>query len=277
MNRRDFGRDFGRNFATLSALTSVASLSASLTSIARAQTQPAGPTSATNAAPGLEIGMLVYPGMIALDLVGPQTVFALLPNARIHLLSKDMSPVASDIGLMVQPTRVLRDSPRKLDILFVPGGLKGTINIMNDASMLDDLAALGQGAGHVTSVCTGALVLGAAGLLRGYKATSHWYVRDLLPLMGASLVKERVVEDRNRITAGGVTAGIDFGLYLAGRLYGDAYAKRIQLLLEYDPQPPYQAGSPEGAGAELTGQVLQSRAALIEQARAAAVRLSKFE
>jgi cyclohexyl-isocyanide hydratase len=124
----------------------------------------------------------------------------------------------------------------------------------------------------VTSVCTGSLLLGAAGLLNGYRATSHWYVRDLLPLMGATLDGGRVVEDRNRITGGGVTAGIDFGLALAARLRGEDYARRVQLAVEYDPQPPFGSGSPERAGESLVGEMRQRRAPMIAAARAAANR-----
>jgi cyclohexyl-isocyanide hydratase len=138
---------------------------------------------------------------------------------------------------------------------------------MKDAEITGFLASSGSRARYVTSVCTGSLVLAAAGLLRGYQATSHWYVRDLLPLMGATLRAERVVEDRNRFTAGGVTSGIDFGLTLAARLSNEDTAKRIQLLIEYDPKPPFAAGSPESAGSVLTGQIMQRRAPLIASAR----------
>ena len=148
----------------------------------------------------------------------------------------------------------------------MPGGLKGTIEAMKDSRTIDFLVSAGNSARFVTSVCTGSLLLGAAGLLKGYNATSHWYVRDLLPLMGAVTKKDRVVEDRNRITAGGVTAGIDFGLTLAARLKGEDTAKRIQLLIEYDPKPPFAAGTPEQAGAAISDDILDRRGALIREA-----------
>ncbi len=143
----------------------------------------------------------------------------------------------------------------------------GSIACMKDAEVTAFVASRGARARYVTSVCTGSLVLGAAGLLRGYQATSHWYVRELLPLMGATLKAERVVEDRDRITADGVTSGIDFGLTLAARLSNEETAKRIQLLIEYDPKPPFAAGSPEGAGPALTQEILKRRAPLIASAR----------
>jgi putative intracellular protease/amidase len=238
------------------------------------QSPPAakGPPAAT--AP--VIGMLIYPGMILLDLVGPLTVFKLM-QADVRLIAASTAPVSSDVGIAVTPTDTIETAPTALDVLFVPGGLKGTIETMRDQKAVDFVAAAGQSARFVTSVCTGSLLLGAAGLLNGYKATSHWYVRDLLPLMGATTVKDRVVEDRNRITAGGVTAGIDFGLTLAARLKGEETAKRIDLLIEYDPQPPFAAGTPEQAGADITNAVLRQRAPLIREAeqasRAAGARL----
>ncbi len=217
-----------------------------------------------NVAP--KIGMLVYDDMILMDLNGPQTVFSLV-GADILLVSKDSGPVRTDVGIAVQPTATFATCPRDLDVLFVPGGLKGTLACMADRQMLDFLADRGRRARYVASVCTGSLVLAAAGLLNGHCATSHWYVRDLLPLMGATLETARVVEDRNRITAGGVTSGMDFALSLAARLTDAERAKLIQLVLEYDPQPPFAAGSPESAGRVLADDVRSRRAPLIEAAR----------
>jgi cyclohexyl-isocyanide hydratase len=159
--------------------------------------------------------------------------------------------------------------PAELDVLFVPGGLKGTVALMRDKEVLDFLANRGARARYVTSVCTGSLALGAAGLLNGYRATSHWYVRDLLPLMGAIVAPDRVVVDRNRITGGGVTAGLDFGLTLVAALRGDEYARRIQLLLVSAPKPPFDAGEPESAGSTLVQEVLDRRMPLIAAARSA--------
>jgi transcriptional regulator GlxA family with amidase domain len=143
---------------------------------------------------------------------------------------------------------------------------------MDDREVLDFLASWGGTARYVTSVCTGSLLLGAAGLLRGYRATSHWYVRDLLPLMGATATPDRVVVDRNRLTGGGVTAGLDFGLTLVAALRGEDLARRVQLVLEYDPRPPYAAGSPETAGPSAAADVRRRRAAVLEDARQAALR-----
>lgn len=212
------------------------------------------------------IAMLVHPDMIMLDLAAPLTVFSLL-QAEIHLVWKDRQPVSTDIGIPVTPTSTLADCPADLDVLFVPGGLKGTVALMDDAQVLSFLADRGSRAAHVTSVCTGSLLLGAAGLLRSYAATSHWYVRDLLATMGATVRTDRVVTDRNRVTGGGATAGLDFGLTLAALLKDEATARRIQLVLEYDPQPPFDSGSPERAGRTRVADVLGRRAPLIASAR----------
>jgi len=225
------------------------------------------------AAPGrpLMIGMLVYPDMVLLDLVGPQTVFSLL-MAQVNLVWKERRAVSTDVGVAVQPTTTFAECPEELDVLFVPGGLKGTVAVMDDDEVVRFLAVRGARARYVTSVCTGSLLLGAAGLLRGHRATSHWYVRDLLPLLGATPAADRVVVDRNRLTGGGVTAGLDFGLTLAAALRGEEYARRIQLVLEYEPQPPYRAGTPETAGPEATDDVRRRRAPAIAAAQQAALR-----
>jgi cyclohexyl-isocyanide hydratase len=194
-----------------------------------------------------EIGMLIYPGMTALDLIGPQQVFGYLGNVRVELVAKTKDPVRSDTGITIQPSKTFTDCADPLDILFIGGGSDGTVALMTDSETLDFLSRLGKTAKLVTSVCTGSMVLGAAGLLRGYRATSHWSVRDILPQLGAELVVNRVVQDRNRITAGGITAGIDFGLRVAAELRGEDYARFLTLALEYDPQPPYGSGTPEKA------------------------------
>jgi len=247
MNRRDFGIALGA-LPLLSQVLRTASAA-----------EPAE-------APKPTIAMLIYPGMILQDLVGPQTVFSIL-QANVKLVWKDKNPVMTDVGIALLANETFDTCPADLDVLFVPGGLGGSVACMKDADVIAFLASRGARARYVTSVCTGSLVLAAAGLLKGYQATSHWYVRDLLPLMGANLRAERVVEDRNRFTAGGVTSGIDFGLTLAARLSDDDTARRIQLLIEYDPKPPFTAGSPEGAGPTLTQEILQRRSPLIAQAR----------
>ena len=218
-----------------------------------------------------QIAALVYPGMVLLDLLGPHTVFNLL-RADVHLVAKDRVPVPTDVGYLITPTMTLGECPMDLDVLFVPGGLEGTVALMDDDDVLNFLATRGARARYVTSVCTGSLLLGAAGLLREYNATSHWYVRDLLALMGANVKTERVVRDRNRRTGGGVTAGIDFGLELAREIRGDDYARLIQLVLEYNPQPPFAAGTPQQAGPALTQRVLDIRAPAITAAKEAAIR-----
>ena len=202
--------------------------------------------------PKVTIGMLVYPGMFLQDLVGPLTVFESLMNRDIHLLWKNKSIVGADGTakpplIPVTPTTSFAECPDQLDVLFVPGGVPGTFTMMEDKEVLSFLAAKGKTARFVTSVCTGSLILGAAGLLDGYKATSHWATHDVLKELGAIPTKGRVVSDRNRITGGGVTAGIDFGLTIAALLRSRTYAEAIQLYLEYDPAPPFNAGSPETA------------------------------
>ena len=197
----------------------------------------------------LEIGMLLYPAFTMLDLVGPLNVFAM--HANVHLLSKTMEPVVSDTaGAAIVPTATLAQCPQRLDVLFVPGGF-GTGAAMRDPEILAFLKNAGSRADYVTSVCSGSLLLGAAGLMTGYKATTHWAVHELLVGVGAVPVKARVVEDRNRFSGGGVTAGIDFGLTLLAKLRGIEAAQAVQLMLEYDPQPPFHAGSPDTAPAAI--------------------------
>lgn len=194
-----------------------------------------------------QIGMLLYPGMTALDFVGPQHMFSSLMGATVHHIAKTMAPVVSDSKLAIVPTTTMKRAPRELDILFVPGGGDGTLAAMEDKEVLAFLADRGSRAKWVTSVCTGSLVLGAAGLLKGYKATSHWATRSLLKEVGAIETEGRVVLDRNRITGAGVSAGLDLGLTLVGMLRDQAYAETVQLLAEYAPEPPFNAGSPSTA------------------------------
>jgi cyclohexyl-isocyanide hydratase len=221
--------------------------------------------------PPQQIAMVIHPRCIPLDVFGPHAVLAGLGNVQVHLVWKTRDPVVAASGVPLQPTTTFAECPRDLTLLFVPGGLEGGTALMNDPEVLAFLQDRGHRAQYVTSMCTGSLLLGAAGLLRGYRVTSHWTVRELLPLFGAEPVAQRVVEDRNRITAGGVTAGIDFGLQIAARLRSVAYAQMLQLLLEYDPQPPFQAGSPAGASAALTDHVRTRRAPAVEAARQAAL------
>ncbi len=214
--------------------------------------------------------MLIYPGMTALDLIGPQQVFGYVMGCKVHLVAKTADLVTSDTGVSIKPTKTFADCPDPVDLLFVPGGGTGTINLMRDKETLAFLTNRAAKAKYVTSVCSGSLVLAAAGLLRGYKATSHWAVRDVLADFGAEVVAKRVVEDRNRITAGGITSGIDFGLRVAARLRGDEYAQSLELTLEYDPQPPFHTGSPETAPPAILAQMKQMYAPLTAAAKAIA-------
>lgn len=225
--------------------------------------------------PPQHIAMLIYPQMTALDLIGPHTIFSTLGNVKVHLVWKTHDLVTSDAGVSIQPTTTFADCPDNLTAIFVPGGSQGTLALLDDSITLDFLAKKGKSAKYVTSVCTGSLVLGAAGLLRGYKATSHWSARDLLTLFGAKPVKARVVEDRNRVTGGGVTAGIDFGLHLAARLRNEKMAKGLQLAFEYNPQPPFQAGTPETAPRDVVEMEWAMYAPLRDAMRAAAARAVK--
>jgi cyclohexyl-isocyanide hydratase len=222
--------------------------------------------------PPLQIAMLVYPGMTALDLVAPQTIFSELMNSQVQLVWKSKETVTSDTGIPIVPTLTFAECSADPDILFVGGGTKGTWALMNDPAVIGFLQSRGAKAKLITSVCTGSLVLGAAGLLNGYKATSHWVARDLLPLFGATPVNARVVEDRNRVTGAGVTAGMDFALRIATRLRGDEYAQALQLANEYDPQPPFKAGNPQDASAKVREFVSSYYAPTIEEARAQALK-----
>jgi len=201
----------------------------------------------------MHIGILIFPAVTQLDATGPAQVLARTPGATLHMIWKTRDPVKTDAGFSIVPTTTFADCPQ-LDVICIPGGA-GQIDLMNDAETLAFVAAQGAKARYVTSVCTGSLVLGAAGLLNGYKSACHWASRDLLAAFGAIPVAERVVRDRNRFSGGGVTAGIDFGLTLLAELAGEEVAQSVQLGLEYDPQPPFQSGSPEKAGVERTARV----------------------
>jgi cyclohexyl-isocyanide hydratase len=191
------------------------------------------------------IGLLIFPAMTQIDFAEPFEVFARLPDTIVHVIAKTLDPVRTDLGLVLVPTVSCDDCP-PLDVVVVPGG-PGTQHVVNDKAMLEFLQRQAQQAKYVTSVCTGALVLGAAGLLSGYRATTHWLSMPLLQLYGAVAVAQRVVVDGNRVTAGGCTAGMDFGLQLAAMLCGETIAQQIQLHLEYSPVPPFHSGSPATA------------------------------
>jgi cyclohexyl-isocyanide hydratase len=197
----------------------------------------------------LQIGLLVFPRVTQLDLTGPLQVFSSVPGAKVHLIWKRIEPVVSDSALVLTPTISFADCPQ-LDVICVPGGL-GTDDMINDEEMLDFLRRQAIGAKYITSVCTGSLVLGAAGLLQGFRATTHWTAMEYLSSFGAVPTKTRVCVDRNRVTGGGVTAGIDFALTLVSMIADQKTAEAVQLRLEYNPAPPFNAGSPDTAPPEL--------------------------
>ncbi|AYZ66208.1 DJ-1/PfpI family protein [Burkholderia multivorans] len=215
----------------------------------------------------LHIGFLVFPGVQQLDLTGPHDVLASLPDAAVHLVWKTREPVASSSGLALTPGHTFADCP-PLDVICIPGGT-GINELLSDRETIDFVRERSATARYVTSVCTGALLLGAAGLLRGRRATTHWAFHALLEPLGAVPVRERVVRDGNLITGGGVTAGIDFALTIAAELAGDEEAQAIQLELEYAPAPPFDAGSPDTAPAGVVTLVRERSAANLARRRQA--------
>jgi len=207
----------------------------------------------------IRIGLLLFPNLTQLDLTGPYEVFTKFPGADVHLLWKTLDPVRAGGGMRLLPTTTFAGSPQ-LDLVCVPGGA-GMNALLNDEETLDFVRRQATGARYVTSVCTGSLVLGAAGLLKGRRATTHWMSLPMLAAFGCEPVAERVVVDGNVITGGGVTAGIDFALTVAGEWFGADTARRIQLGIEYDPHPPYDAGAPGRADAPLVAAVREAAAA----------------
>ena len=196
----------------------------------------------------LQIGLLVFPKVTQLDFTGPLQVFSSVPAAKVHLIWKRIEPVSSDSVMVLTPTIAFADCPQ-LDVICVPGGA-GADDLLNDEEVLKFLRKQAVAAKFVTSVCTGSLVLGAAGLLKGYRAATHWTAMDSLSSFGAVPTKTRVCTDRNRVTGGGVTAGIDFALTLVSMLVDRPTAEAIQLRLEYNPAPPFTSGSPDTAAPE---------------------------
>jgi len=193
------------------------------------------------------VGFVIFPQLTQLDFTGPLQVLARLPQSAMHIIAKSTTPVPSDCGLSLVPTHTFANCPN-LDLICIPGGF-GVCEVIGDKDTIDFVRQQARGAKYVTSVCTGAFVLGAAGLLRGRRATTHWAYTDLLPLVGATHEKARVVKDGGIITAGGVTSGIDFGLTIAAEVAGENRAQAIQLSIEYDPAPPFNAGHPDRAPA----------------------------
>lgn len=194
-----------------------------------------------------QVAMLLYPGFTALDVVGPQYMLGNLMGATVHLVARDMKPVMSDTKLAIAPSTTLARCPRDLDVLFVPGGSSGTMSAMQDKALVRWLAELGARAKLITSVCTGSMLLGQAGLLHGKRATSHWATHALLSEFGAMPISQRVVWDGNVVTGAGVSAGLDLGLSIVAKLRDETYAQGVQLLAEYAPEPPFTSGRPESA------------------------------
>jgi cyclohexyl-isocyanide hydratase len=202
----------------------------------------------------MNIGMVLFPRVTQLDLTGPYEVLARIPGATVHVVAKTRDPVPVEVGgLQLVPTTTFSEAP-PVDLLFVPGG-GGQVEATEDSETLDWIHATGEKARWVTSACTGSLLLGAAGLLKGYRAATHWAFMELLPLVGAIPTNKRVVVDRNRMTSGGVTAGIDIALTIASETAGRETAELIQLYIEYDPEPPFRSGHPNVASPELVAQV----------------------
>lgn len=221
----------------------------------------------------LQIGLLLFPDVTQLDLTGPWEVFARTPGVECHLIWKDRQPVRSDRGLSILPTTTFSECPL-LEVICVPGG-PGQIALMSDDVTLNFLRQQAAQAQWISSVCTGSLVLGAAGLLQRYRATSHWSSLDQLALLGAQPVSERVVRDRNRISGAGVTSGIDFALTLVAEIAGEAVARAVQLQMEYDPEPPFTSGSPHSAPPQEVEQARAKMAAFIATRRAATERAAQ--
>jgi cyclohexyl-isocyanide hydratase len=253
--RRQFHSQMAAALATAAGLTSQASWAQPTASPAASTTPTNEPQHDMSGFPANWTGkeqvvMLLYPEFTALDLVGPQYMFASLMGAKVHLVAKTLEPVMSDTRMAIMPTMTMDQCLKQLpefDIFCVPGGTNGTLAVLRDAPMMDFVREGGRRSKLITSVCTGSVILAGAGLLKGYRATSHWVTRDLLPLGGAIPVNERVVVDRNRITGAGVTAGLDLGLLITERLRDRTYAQTVQLIAEYAPAPHISAGTMETA------------------------------
>lgn len=224
-----------------------------------------------------KVGLLIYPNMVLQDLVGPLTALNIL-GFENHLVWKDLNPVSTELKIDVAPTTTFDQCPKDLDVLFAPGGTMGTIACMQDDKVLSFLADRGSRAKWVTSDCTGALIMGAAGLYKGYRATTLWNVMEFLPIFGITPVHERVVIDRNRMSGGGNTAGIDFGLTLGAIFRGEDEAKRCQLIMEYAPAPPFNSGTPREADPKLVAAIKAGRVGMDklvkDAAEAAAAKLA---
>ena len=204
--------------------------------------------------PLYNVGFVIFPHLTQLDFTGPQQVLARLPESAMHIVAKSAAPVPSDSGLALVPTHTFETCP-DLDLICVPGGSAGVVQAMGDCETIEFVRRQSRAAKYVMSVCTGAFILGVAGLLRGRRATTHWAFTELLALVGATHQRGRVVKDGNVITAGGVTSGIDFGFRVVAEIAGESVAQAIQLGLEYDPDPPFASGHPDRASATVRAMV----------------------
>lgn len=205
--------------------------------------------------PLFNIGFVIFPDLTQLDFTGPLQVLSRLPQSATHIVAKSEAPVPSDCGLSLVPTHTFVNCP-PLDLICVPGGNLGVVDAFSDRETIEFVRRQARTAKYVTSVCTGAFVLGVAGLLKGRRATTHWAFANLLPLVGATHEKARVVKDGNVITAGGITSGIDFAFNVVAEVAGETTARRIQLGLEYDPTPPFDSGNPDKASTAIKSAVL---------------------
>jgi putative intracellular protease/amidase len=214
-----------------------------------------------------EIAIVIYDRMTPLDVIGPHYFLGRLRGAKVHFVASSLQPVPCENGLILTPTATFETCPKDLDVLMTGGGTDGTLAAMRDPAMLDFLSDRGSRAKWVTSVCTGSLLLGQAGLLRGYRATSHWLGRPLLKEFGAIEVDDRVVFDRNRATGAGVSAGLDLALALVQKLRPLAFAQAVQLLAEYAPEPPLDSGTPDRAPPAVVAQVRELTADFVSNVR----------
>jgi len=207
----------------------------------------------------MKVNMLLFPGLTQLDLTGPYEVLVRAPGFQVDFVAAEMQPVRSDRGLVLMPTTTLAEAPA-CDLLVVPGG-PGTDDAILDERWVSFTRRQGQAAQYVFGVCTGALLLGAAGLLKGRRSTSHWQAREFLPAFGAIASQERMCVDGKLFTSGGVTSGIDMAIRVVATLCGDAVAKQIQLQIEYDPEPPFKGGTPMSSEPEIVRKCLAATSA----------------
>lgn len=209
----------------------------------------------------MKIACFLYPKFTSADLINPITIWQFVPGVQFEFIAAEKGPVDTDTGLSFNASHSYADASPNPDVVFVPGGAKPTLDALSDRALLDAIARLGQNASWVTSVCTGSLLLGAAGLLKGYRSACHWYPREWLAKFGATPADDRVVIDRNRATGGGVTAGMDFALHMVGKWGGEASGRLIELIVEYAPEPPHGTGRPELADAATLSTARQFMAA----------------